>query len=94
MNRSLSLLLAAPLAVLSLVGCSAVDRADVAATVGDRVLTDDQVLAVANSPVAGGPLDGTVAQGELARRIVTLWVRNAALSDEPWFDQEIGRAHV
>ena len=49
MNRSLSLLLAAPLAVLSLVGCSAVDRADEAAHVGDHVLTHEQVAAVVDT---------------------------------------------
>lgn len=85
MNRSLSLLLAVPVAALALGGCSAIDRADEAARVGDHVLTDEQVLAVANSPVAGGPLTGTTADGELTRRIVTIWIRDTALSDTDWF---------
>ncbi|MFZ9629270.1 MAG: hypothetical protein ACO3C1_07940 [Ilumatobacteraceae bacterium] len=85
MNRLRAVLFAVPLAGLALVGCGVVDRVDEAARVGDRVLTNEQVQAVANSPVAGGPLDGTVAQGDLARRIVTLWIRDAALADEDWF---------
>lgn len=79
--------IAAITGVATLSGCATFDDADVAARVGERSLTDDQVAAVANSPIAEGAVtggeDGTL-DGEVARRIVTVWVRNAALADQPF----------
>ena len=86
-RRTALTLLAAVTGVAALSGCATFDDADVAARVGDRSLTDDQVAAVANSPIAEGAVsggeDGTL-DAEVARRIVTVWVRNAALADAPF----------
>ena len=69
MNRSLSLLLAAPLAVLSLVGCSAVDRADEAA----RVLDQD-----------GAVIPGLHAAGEMIGGLFYFNYPGGSTTGHPW----------
>lgn len=86
--RRTALTLLAGIAALAgatvLSGCATFDDADVVARVGDRTLTDDDVNAVANSPIAQGAVIGGTLDGEVARNIVTVWVRNAALADAPF----------
>lgn len=60
---------------------------------GDQVLTLDMLTAAANSAAAGGPLETTTAPGNLTRSIITVWARNAVLSQEPWY-AEIDAASV
>lgn len=86
-RRSIAALVAAPLAVLALAGCGSVSGRDEVARVGDEVLTVDMLRTVANSPAAGGPLETSAAPANLTRSVITLWVRNTVLSQEPWFGQ-------
>lgn len=87
MRRSAVALVLAPLAALVLAGCGTISSRDEVARVGDQVLTLDMLTVAANSAAAGGPLETTTAPGNLTRGIITVWVLNVALSQEPWFTE-------
>jgi hypothetical protein len=92
-RRSVAAAVLVPLAALVLAGCGTISNRDEVARVGDQVLTVDMLSTAANSAAAGGPLETTTAPGNLTRNIITIWVRNAVLSQEPWF-AEVDAASV
>jgi len=92
-RRSVAAAVLVPFAALVLAGCGTISHRDEVARVGDQVLTIDMLTVAANSAAAGGPLETTTAPGNLTRSIITVWVRNAVLSQEPWFS-EVDEASV
>lgn len=66
-------------AAIALVACGSTGSDDVVARVGDAVLTRDDLIVIARSPLAGDTADDATLDGDLARRIITVWVRNTAV---------------
>lgn len=77
-RRFSSSLIGAAIAAVALSSCGTLDTS-AAAVVNGLTLTHDQLVVVAQSPLAGGPILGPAVEGDATRRIITVWVRNAAL---------------